>query len=260
MSEFLNFSVIGRAIPFKDVLDSLNVPYTEAKGEIKGQGFIVNKQKNLYFNPTGHDKGSVINFLSAIKGISLREAAQELKKQFLDAPRPKEIPEYELQHNHSFLAERGITPETAEYFELGYYGKRGIMAGKIAIKIRDAEGNKVAYIGRNLKGDNKYFFFKGYKHEHLYNLYRVKTEYAILTISPFDVIHIHNLGFNYAVGLLSLSMSKEQEQLLKHFKRILLLHPNPDNILARLAKTAFIKAPSINSVKGISAEEVKSFF
>jgi hypothetical protein len=144
----------------------------------------------------------------------------------------KTIPEYTLQYKHPFLENKGVTPELAEEFEMGYYANRGIMAGKIAIKIRDAEGNKIAYIGRNIKenGRGKYFFFKGYRNEHLYNLHRIKGEKScILTVSPFEVVKLHKEGRKNAIALLNSSMSKEQEALLRQFEAILVMHSKPDN-------------------------------
>ena len=58
-------------IPFLKLLNHLNLSYEETEKEYRGEGFIVSKQKNLYFNPIGEDKGSVINFLAKIKGTDL---------------------------------------------------------------------------------------------------------------------------------------------------------------------------------------------
>ncbi|MFC1574035.1 hypothetical protein ACFL30_02510 [Candidatus Latescibacterota bacterium] len=63
MAEFLDFKEISQQIPFADVLDYFNIPYTSKGKELKGEGFIVDTVKNLYFNPKGDDKGSVINFI-----------------------------------------------------------------------------------------------------------------------------------------------------------------------------------------------------
>ena len=81
MSEFLDFKEISQRIPFADVLDYLNISYTSKGKELRGEGFIIDTEKNLYFNPKGDDKGSVINFLHAHKGGILRDCALELKKQ-----------------------------------------------------------------------------------------------------------------------------------------------------------------------------------
>ncbi|MFX0137557.1 MAG: hypothetical protein ACFFDN_28220, partial [Candidatus Hodarchaeota archaeon] len=99
---YLNFQEISNSIYFVDVLNWLNIPYARKKGEFRGEvnglKFIINIEKNLFFSPDDETiKGSVINFLSEIKHIDLREAATKLKKTFLIEPKPsrKEIPELE---------------------------------------------------------------------------------------------------------------------------------------------------------------------
>ena len=57
-----------------------------------------------------------------------------------------------LDHEHPFLAERGITPEVAEAFGIGF-ADRGIMKDRIAIPIHNERGELVAYAGRYAKED-----------------------------------------------------------------------------------------------------------
>ena len=57
---------------------------------------------------------------------------------------------FELQNldpNHPFFRERGITLETAEYFGLGFCQK-GMMKDRIAIPIHNEKNELVAYCGR----------------------------------------------------------------------------------------------------------------
>jgi hypothetical protein len=124
MAEFLNFNEISQKIPFADVLDYLNIPYTTKGKELRGESFIVDTKKNLYFNPKGDDKGSVINFLQTRKGGTLRDCAVELKKQFLNEPKKpeREIPILELDHEHQAVAKLDISQKTAEYIDIGDCG------------------------------------------------------------------------------------------------------------------------------------------
>lgn len=261
MGEYLNFREIS-TIPFKTVLDHFNVKYDEREGEIVSKHGIVNIKKNLYLNPQNkEEKGSVINFTATLLQTDLRSAASHLKKAFMEEPKPREIPEYQL-HYDKFLVNKGISEELAREFEVGYVKSRGIMAGKVAIKIRDDKGEKVAYIGRNINPENgnKYFFFKGYKNDHLYNLWRVKSPQVILTVSPFDVIHIHQLGLTDVVGLISHNMTEAQENLLGRFLRIFILHPSPNNIVQRLSRFAFVKAPEIDNVQSLTRADIDTLF
>src|SRR6516162_5148722 len=50
--------------------------------------------------------------------------------------------------HHPYLAERRITPETAEHFGIGLFAGQGCMQGRVVIPIHDDGGRLVAYAGR----------------------------------------------------------------------------------------------------------------
>ena len=52
-----------------------------------------------------------------------------------------------LDPEHSYLKERGFTPNTIAHFELGYCS-RGLMQGRVAIPLRNGEGKLIGYAGR----------------------------------------------------------------------------------------------------------------
>lgn len=260
MAEFLNFMEISQQIPFADVLDYLNIPYTVKGKELRGEGFMVDTEKNLYFNPKGDDKGSVINFLHTLKGRTLRDCAIELKKQFLTEPKKPErdIPTLELDYAHPAVGKLGISQEEAEYFDIGYCGRKSIMAGKVAFKISDHNNDHRGYVG--LK-DGKWFYPKGFKRDTLYNLFRQKQEAVIVVVSVLDVVHIHSLGFSFVVGLMGKSATGAQLELLRKFKRILLLHPEPENIRNRLSEFAFVKTPVLSKpIQELTKEDLAALF
>ena len=125
------------------------------------------------------------------------------------------------------------------------YCKKGVMKGKIAVCVRDRQGQKVAYIGRNLTGQNRYFFYKGYKHDHIFNLHRADPrKVLILTPSAFDCALISQTHPN-AAALLQGSLSEAQAQLLRDFRAIHLVHRSPGNIPDRLARYSFVKNTQI---------------
>ncbi len=260
MAEFLDFNEISQRIPFTNVLDYLNISYTTKGKELRGEGFIVDTGKNLYFNPKGDDKGSVINFLHTLKGGTLRDCAIELKKQFLDEPKKpeREIPTLELDHGHAEVTKLGISLEAAEFFNIGYCGQKSIMAGKIAFKIIDHNNNHQGYIGVN---GGKWFYPKGFKRDTLYNLFRQKQEAVIVVVSVLDVVHIHSLGFPFIVGLMGKSVTGTQLDLLRRFKRILLLHPEPENIRNRLSEYSFVKTPKLEKpTLELTKDDVSTMF
>jgi len=82
-----------------------------------------------------------------------------------------------LNQDHPYLFQRGLTVEIIKAFGLGYCA-RGIMRGRIAIPIHNASGELVAYAGRALtqeqvKAEGKYKLPRGFeKSRELYNLHR----------------------------------------------------------------------------------------
>ena len=212
--KFLNFAEISKHIPFRSVLDWLNIPYQQKDTEIKGEGFIVSTEKNLYFSTMKEsEKGSVINFLANYNQIELREAALILKAQFLSKEKEKtpkkEIPNLTLEY-HNFFTEYDIKPEVITKYDAGYVKQRSIVAGRIAFKIYDHSGNHIGYIGYKPE-DKSWFFPKGFKRP-LYNAFRVKdTKSAIVTVDPFDALKIISLRITQMVPLLAKSMTADQE-------------------------------------------------
>jgi hypothetical protein len=49
---------------------------------------------------------------------------------------------------HAYLQSRGITPETARTFGIGFFSGRGSMSGRVVIPIHNERGELVAYAGR----------------------------------------------------------------------------------------------------------------
>jgi len=264
MSEYLNFNDISQQIPIKKVLDWLNIPYTEKKGELKGKigedGFIANIQKNSFFCPKNDNiKGGIINFVSQVMNLSLRDAASALKVQFLrEQTLPKrEIPDLEL-HYCKYLETCGIKEETAKKYEVGFVKQKSVINGRIAFKIYDHEGNHIGYVGFN-ETKKDWFFPKNFKRP-LYNYHLYKSQKGIfLTSNPFITLYLRQLGLN-SCSLLGKSMTDQQEEVLKTFGNITLIHSELENIINRLYPYTFIKAPKIvKSLKDYSVEEIVCF-
>lgn len=262
---YLDFAEISRQVGFKELFDRLGVPYSEDIKEIRAgfngkTSYIVNKHKNLFLCPYDNNiRGSVINFLANHKGISLRDAADELFKMFLaksSEPR-RDIPDLKLYYT-PILEKMNIDLETAQHFEVGLVKEKSIMAKKIAFLLRDQAGNKVGYVGWSR--ESGWFFPKGHKQAHLYNLHRVAGDHAILVANPFEVIRLTQLGFHNAIALISGNMTAEQLSLLLRFKKVLILMAESDNIRNRIAKAIFVKAPDFGGIDTLTEEDVQSYF
>lgn len=238
MSEFLNFKEIS-TVPFKDVLDWLNIPYTVHNGELRGEGFIVDTAKNLYFNPKGTDKGSVINFVSTKKETDLRTCAKIIKDNFLTAIKEpvRELPNLEL-HYCKFLEEKGITEEMAKELEIGLVKQHSIISGRIAFKTYNEIGKHSGYVAYNIQKDD-WFFPKSFKRT-LYNPKKCGGN-VILTVDIFSTLDFLKRG-RESVALIGKTMTLTQEEQLAKFPQVLLIHPEPDNIVVRLSKLTYVRS------------------
>jgi hypothetical protein len=225
---FLNFFEISK-IPFKEVLEHLQITYTETIKELKGQGFIVSKGKNKYFNPTGTDKGSVINFVANHNEMSLRDAAEMLYKEFKAVAESPGIPEYDL-HYCEFLEKEGISESIAKEWEVGLVkNHKGPAAGRIAFKIMNGS-QKVGYALLNPK-DGSWFYFSGYKHDYIYGL----NHYTNGVLYPNPLLAVKNQG----LGLTHPGLTEAQEQALIH--NLNAIQVNDLRIANRLMKYIFVK-------------------
>jgi len=259
-NEYLNFKEISEKVKFIDLFNHLNLCYSQKNDELRtNDGIVVNIKKNLYFHTKDKtQKGSVINFLAAHKGIDLRSAAKELKDTFLSIEQEdkKQIPELEL-HYTDYLKQYSIGPELAKEYEVGLVKQRSIMSGKIAFRIRDINSIPIGYVGFNTK-DGSWFFPKGFKRS-LYNIHRVKeSKEVILVINAFDALKLIEFGYSSVVALLGKTINEEQiEQLnqINNIKNILIIHPEPENIIIRLSKIKFIKLYPISDISVFSKEE-----
>jgi DNA primase len=129
-----------------------------------------------------------------------------------------------LDHTHPYLTKRGFTQATLEYFGVGLHSGRGIMAGRIAIPIANAEGQIVAYVGRwpgsePPEGEGKYKLPLGFhKSLEIFNLHRAKIcarEHGLVIVEGyFDVMRLYQFGVCHAVAIMGSTLSEAQEQLI----------------------------------------------
>jgi DNA primase len=200
MSDWVNFAEIRAKVPLEQVLTTL-YGLTDFKrqddrlfgkcpvhGGDNPRAFHADLGKNLWHCFTGCKKGgNAIDFVAAVDGCTVRDAALKLKRLFLDGndapptvappapqkagdtppsggverkpprdkkdvdPNPPISVSLVLRYDHPHLAEeRKLSDATCRHFGVGYCN-RGIMAGLIAIPIHDEAGQLVAFAGRRLR-------------------------------------------------------------------------------------------------------------
>jgi hypothetical protein len=244
MSEALIFDEIAKQVTFKQLLDYYDIGYEEDnKGVLKFR--TTNKegkevfalaipQGNYFFTKEGEKAGgNPIKFVQWFEGLDARPAASKIKNLFI-SPEEKKLPEYEL-FDHESIEE---ILSLRRHFDFGYC-KSGIMAGNIAFKCFDPDGNYYGYVGWHPK-KHTWFFPKGFKRQ-IYNIEKANSKDCILTTSPFEVMRVFLQGYTNVLGTMGKSLTEIQVEQLKRFDRILLLHPDPSPLVQRLAPNSFIR-------------------
>jgi DNA primase len=127
-----------------------------------------------------------------------------------------------LDADHPYLRERGLTKETIETFGLGYFGGKGSMHGRVAIPIHNEHGELVAYAGRwpgDPPEDEPKYKLPANFHKSLvlYNLHRAieyATEGLIVVEGFWSVFELTQRGRKNVVAVMGSSVSPEQERLI----------------------------------------------
>ncbi len=211
------------------------------------ESFIVNTRKNAWACHSascvtargGRLGGNVLDFVAAMEGCALREAALKLQDGHLVtaiAPEPvtnQHEPDGDasgtgnvplpfalrrIDFSHPYLTERGVKPEGARHFGLGYNRGKGSMAGRIVIPIHDENGLLVAYAGRSIdQTEPRYRFPARFRKSLvLFNLHRATaTGKSVIVVEGFfDCLRVHEAGLPGVVALMGCSLSIRQEDLL----------------------------------------------
>jgi DNA primase len=183
-----------------------------------------------------------------------------------------------LTQDHPSLAARGLTPETIADFGIGFCGK-GMLAERIAIPIRNPEGQVVAYAGRwpgePPEGTPKYKLPQGFRKSlELFNIDRAIKEPSskplVIVEGFFGAMKLHQHGCRKVVAIMGSTMSAAQEELIRkhtnaNSQAIVMLDEDEagragrEDIAGRLARFLFVKVHTFEQEgrqpEQLSAEE-----
>ena len=214
-----------------------------------GQGrdaFHVSLARNIFHCFACGAGGTVLDFVAAIEGCTLREAANKLqsvmppasaaapdRKQLVTEKRPQPGPLgfvlRDVDSSHPYLATRGIAGQTAMDFGVGFYAGPGLMSQRLVIPIHNAQGELVAYCGRSLdQTQPRYRFPPGFaKSQILFNFHRAATttdQFVVVVEGFFDCFKVHQAGIRSVVALMGASLYKDpQRALTERFRQIVLM-------------------------------------
>lgn len=160
---FLDFSEIKAANPISEVVERLGLNMNKSGASLRGKcpvcesggdrNLVVTPEKNVYFCFADGKGGDVLQLVSHVKRIGVKEAAQWLsgpssakEKEKGEKPTAGFTPLDYLESDHEAVIALGFEPADADRIGIGF-AKRGIMKGLVAVPIRLTDGRLCGYIG-----------------------------------------------------------------------------------------------------------------
>jgi len=196
---------------------------------------------------SGRVGGNVFDFVAEMERCSIREAALHLQHSLAENQIPRAASRNEepvpytpdnrplsftlrnIDHQHPYVASRGLSEDTARYFGVGYYGGNGFLRGRVVIPIHNEHGELVAYSGRAIDQTKpKYRLPRGLrKSQLLFNLHRAiekRSRTLILVEGFFDTFKIHQAGHHNVAALMGSKLSDRQADLIgSYFDEVILM-------------------------------------
>jgi DNA primase len=258
MINWLDFKSIKRRVSLESVLRHYHVELRRSgKDQYRGccpihggdgrDAFHVNLERNVFHCFACDVGGTVLDFVAAMEGCSLFEAARRLQAMTCPptqaaAPNEKELVTERrkgasplkftltgIDYSHPYLDERGITEKTAVEFGVGFYAGPGLMHRRLVIPIHNAAGELIAYCGRSVDQTHpRYRIPPGFpKSEILFNLHRAAAHgdnSVVIVEGFFDCMKVHQAAIRSVVGLMgSVLYESQRHALYARFRRVVLL-------------------------------------
>ena len=261
MAKWVSFQELRNNVSMEDILRhyGLMEKFKRSRDEVIGlcpfheettASFHVSLSKNIFHCFGCQSKGNILDFVALMEDVDIRQAAFIIQEWFQISPgggtgsgvhvpesqtggsRPPDEADEEnlpltfrlnnLDSKHPYLAERGLEPETIEYFSLGYCS-RGLMRGRVVIPIHNEDGELVAYSGR-YPGEPpevqpKYLLPSGFRKSHVvFNLNRAgenaKETGLVVVEGFFDAFRVWQAGYQQVVAIMGSALSERQRDLL----------------------------------------------
>lgn len=258
MINWLDFKSIKVRVKLESVLQHYHVELRPSgKGQYRGccpihcgdghDAFHVNLARNVFHCFACGAGGTVLDFVAAMEGCSLSEAAQRLQgimcsstpltltlneKELVTERRRVSLPlNFKLtgiDYAHPYLAERGITEQTAVEFGVGFYAGPGLMHGRLVIPIHNADGQLIAYCGRSVdQTQPRYRVPPAFaKSEILFNMHRAAAgagNSVVVVEGFFDCMKVHQAGVRSVAALMGAVLYGPQRSiLLERFRHVIL--------------------------------------
>ena len=225
MPKYVDFAELKATTDIENVISLLQVPMARNGHQWRGRcpacesdsdrALVVTPAKQAFYCFSDESGGDVIAFVAHILGVSMKSAADYLIEdnetschhnpppESLTEPKSFEPLDY-LVANHPKVSDLGVTPETCEHFGAGYAPK-GILRGRLAIPIHNAEGILQGYCGRAVTDDQQptLLFPKGLSpNAYRFNLHRLKPGECHCFEDPLKAMLAHQCGVENVIAIL----------------------------------------------------------
>lgn len=239
---FVDFAEVKASTPIETVIDRLDLKMKRQGAQWRGpcpicrsggdRALVVTPGKAAFYCFAAARGGDVIALVAHALGLGMKEAAQWIAGagEADTEPVPGHVPndrkgtegrgalqplQY-LDPGHEALRPLGLAPETLAGFEAGF-APRGIMRGRLAIPIHDAQGILLAYAGRAISDDQepKLIFPANFDpSRHLFNAHRIAPGPLTLARDPLAVLGAFEAGINNVVAILTDTLTAPQLELV----------------------------------------------
>ena len=204
-------------------------------------------------------------YFEAARLINSHQNATDIQKQVDDAiENTNEYKEFDMSlinqlHENlmssgrakEYFYGRNINDSSLEHFLLGYSEKQDM----VVVPVFDETKKCLGFVARSIEGK----VFKNSvglpKSKVLFNLNNVKRQKLIVVESSFDVIRLHQVGFN-AVATLGATVSKRQLNLLQQYSSGVVICPDSDDAGSKMTKKILDNLKD-KSVELVSLKNVK---
>jgi DNA primase len=218
---FIDFAELKGKVSIEQVLSMLQLNLKRQGQQLRGpcpacktggdRALVVTPDKGVFYCFARKSGGDMIELVAHMRGYAgedrVARAGLDIANHFgIGHSSPKRAIEQQqsagplrpldyLDPEHASLRELGLSKETCEHFGAGYAPK-GIMRGRLAIPIHDAEGKLLAYCGRAVKGEEPTLTFpKGFEPESvIFNTHRIAEGELYVTRDPLDVLKAFEAG------------------------------------------------------------------
>lgn len=243
--KFIDFHALKQEIKIEDAMPLLGLKVSQFSDQMRGpcpacqtggdRALVVTASKGVFYCFAAGEGGDVIALTSHIKGISMKDAAAFLADSFSkgadtasvspaatvpshSSPKKEKAglnPLTYLQPDHPSVQALSISSETAQIFGAGYAPK-GIMRGRLAIPLHDANGVLLAYCGRAIGTESPALIFpNGFDPaEIIFNAHNLHEGPIVLLGDPLQVLKAVEGGVENAVAFLTGSISPQQLEML----------------------------------------------